>query len=203
MRRTTLAVAMAMLPALARLGGAQVRVLSDTAFDRRTLPRDVAREAASMFNATAAIRSSGRLVIEEGRRVNGDVAVINGPLIVSGHIAGRVVALNSDVILHSSARIDGDLLVVGGDVEGRDVADIAGEIRIYHQPLHYSQDGDRIVADRDTIPDVEPWWRRLDRRRSDQSWSSLHVATAGAYNRVEGLPINLGPQFNRHYDWGS
>ena len=204
MRRRTLFAALAMLPAATTLVMAQERLPRDTAFERRGLPRDVAREAATLFNSTATLRSTGRLDIEDGRQVVGDVAVLNGPLSIGGHVTGRVIALNADVILRPSARIDGDLLVVGGEVEGRDAARVGGEIRIYRQTLRYRQEGDHIVAERDTLPDEgEPWWRRLERRRSDRSWSRLQVATAGAYNRVEGLPINLGPQVNRRTDWGS
>ena len=205
MRRTTLAVAMAMLPAWTSLADGQVRAATDTAFDRRGLPRDVAREAATLFNSTATLRSTGPLVIEEGRVVEGDVAVLNGPLTLAGRVTGRVLAVNADVILRATARIDGDLLVVGGEVEGRETARIEGETRIYRQALHYRQEGDRIVAERDTMPEAgegEPWWRRWDRRRGERSWSKLQVASAGPYNRVEGLPINLGPQINRRYDWG-
>ena len=204
MRRRNLVAAVAMLPVCAALAAAQERVSSDTSFERRGLPRDVAREAAALFNSTATLRSTSSLSIEEGREVVGDVAVLNGPLTIGGRIRGRVIALNSDVILRPSARIDGDLLVVGGEVDGRDAARIDGEIRIYRQTLRYRQEGDYIVAERDsTVEEGEPWWRRLERRRADRSWSKLQIATAGAYNRTEGLPINLGPQVNRTTTWGS
>jgi hypothetical protein len=39
------------------------------------------------------------------------VAVLNGPLTIAGHVRGRVLAINSDVILLRGARIDGELLV--------------------------------------------------------------------------------------------
>src|SRR5205823_5033645 len=98
--------------------------------------------------------------------------------------------------------------VVGGDVEGRDVAQIGGEIRIYRDRLRYVQEGDQIVADQDALAAGgagagDPWWRRWEHRRADRSWSRLQIASAGAYNRVEGLPINLGPQVNRTTSWGS
>ena len=197
--RTCLAVVAAMLPVCTAM--AQER---DTLLARRGLPRDVAREATSLFNATTGLRVVGPLEIDAGRDVNGDVAVLNGPLTIAGHVTGRVIALNSDVILRPSAQIDGDLLVVGGDVAGRDVAQIGGEIRIYRESLHYVQAGDEIVADRDSLGEEgEPWWRRWEHRQSEQSWSKLQIASAGAYNRVEGLPINLGPQINRRTSWGS
>ena len=203
MRRTTLAAAMAMLPACAALATAQVRVTPDTTFGRRGLPRDVAREAAALFNSTETLRSTSALEIDEGREVDGDVGVLNGPLTIGGRVRGRVIALNSDVILRSTARIDGDLLVVGGEVDGRDVAHIGGEIRIYRQTLRYRLEGERVVAERDSVDEGEAWWRRLERRRADRSWSRLQIATAGAYNRTEGVPINLGPQVNRTTSWGS
>src|SRR5207247_6612680 len=111
--------------------GAQERI------DRTGLPRDVAREATRLYNETAALRSSGRVEIDEDRTVDGDVAVLNGPLLIGGRVKGRVLAINSDVILRPSARIDGDLLVVGGEVEGRHAAFVGGEIRIYRQQLQY------------------------------------------------------------------
>jgi len=192
----------ALLPACAAAATAQER--GDTLGGRRGLPRDVAREAAALFNATTGLRVVGPLEIEAGREVAGDVAVLNGPLTLDGHVTGRVIALNSDVILRPSARIDGDLLVVGGEVAGRDVAEIGGEIRIYRDALHYRQEGDQIVAERDTLGyEGEPWWRRWEHRRSEGNWSKLQIASAGAYNRVEGLPINLGPQVNRRTSWGS
>ena len=201
--RTSLAIAMAMLPACAALAIAQDQ-RSDTTLGRRGLPPDVSREAAALFNASTGLRLTGPIEIERGREVFGDVAVLNGPITIGGHIAGRVIAINSDVILRPSARIDGDLLVVGGDVEGRDVAQIGGEIRIYRDPLRYRQEGDQIVAERDSLwAEGDPWWRRWEHRRADRSWSRLQVASAGAYNRVEGLPINLGPQLNRTTGWGS
>jgi hypothetical protein len=202
--RKSLAMAVAMLPACIAVAAAQERTSADTIFGRRGLPADVAREATSLFNASTGLRLSGPLEIERGREIFGDVAVLNGPLTIGGHVTGRVIALNSDVILQPSARIDGDLLVVGGDVEGRDVAEIGGEIRIYRQSLHYGWDGDQIVAERDSLVDMgDPWWRRWEHRRADRSWSRLQIASAGAYNRVEGLPINLGPQVNRKTSWGS
>jgi hypothetical protein len=196
---------MAMLPACTLVVGAQERAPADTGrFSSRGLPRDVAREAAALFNSSAALRLKGRLDIEREREVVGDVAVLNGPLTIGGRVTGRVIALNSDVILRPGARIDGDLLVIGGEVEGRDVAEIGGEIRIYRQPLRYREEGDLIVAERDSAPEPsEPWWHRWERRRSDRNWSKLQIASAGPYNRVEGLPINLGPQVYRKYDWGS
>jgi len=203
--RKFLAIAIALVPSCVAVAAAQERAtVPDSGFGRRGLPADVAREAATLFNASNGLRLKGPLEIDEGRMVKGDVAVLDGPLTIAGYVTGRVIALNSDVILRPSARIDGDLLVIGGEVEGRDLAQIGGEIRIYRQALRYRQEGEEIVAERDTLlVEGEPWWRHWDRHRADQSWSKLQIASAGAYNRVEGLPINLGPQVNHKSSWGS
>src|SRR4051812_47924053 len=99
--------------------------------DRTGLPNDVANEATRLFNATTALRTTVRTQIEKDSVIEGDVAVLHGPLLISGRVKGRVVAINSDVLLAPTAHIDGDLLVVGGEVEGRHTAFIGGEIRIY------------------------------------------------------------------------
>jgi cytoskeletal protein CcmA (bactofilin family) len=180
--------------------GAQRR---DPVLDRAGLPRDVAREATRLFNETASLRTTDRLEIEEGRTIEGDVAVLDGPVLISGRVRGRVLAINSDVILRPSARIDGDLLVVGGEVEGRHAAYVGGEIRIYRQPLQYTRTGDTIEIERSSaIREDTDWWRQWERSRR-RSGSKLLIASAGAYNRVEGLPINLGPQLYQNAYWGS
>ena len=187
----------------ALIGTAATAQDRDTRIERSGLPRDVAREAARLFNESATTRTTGRLEIDEDRIIDGDLAVLDGPVYISGRVKGRVLAINSDVVLKPSARIDGDLLVVGGEVEGRHAAYIGGEIRIYRQQLQYVREGDFIRPERETTlaNDETGWWRRWDRaqHRSD---SKLFVA-AGVYNRVEGLPITIGPQIYHSDDWGS
>ena len=193
-------LAIALCTVVATVVGAQDR---DIRVERSGLPRDVAREAARLFNESSATRTSGRLEIDQDRVIDGDVAVLNGPVFISGRVKGRVLAINSDVILRPSARIDGDLLVVGGEVEGRHTAYVGGEIRIYRQQMQYVREGEFIRPERETTlaSDETGWWRRWDRaqHRSD---SKLFVA-AGVYNRVEGLPITIGPQIYNSGDWGS
>lgn len=195
MRTATLLLLLVLLPSTAR---AQQ---PDTMPAVQSLPRDVAREATELYNRPSTRRASGAVDVPKDSIVHADLAVLTGPLRVEGRVAGNVLAINSDVILQPTAHIDGDLLVVGGDVEGRDVAFVGGEIRIYRQSLHYTMDGEQIVASRDTAPDEDAWWRRWERRRS-RNWSKLQVASAGAYNRVEGLPVDLGPQVQRITPWG-
>ena len=197
MRGLTLAVLVLCMPATVRAQDAA----RDTSAARDQLPRDVAQEVVALYNATTALRATEPTEVAASRDVAGDVAVLDGPLTIGGHVAGRVLAINSDVILLRGARIDGDLLVVGGEVEGSDGASIGGELRIYHPPLRYTRDGDLLVAQLDETRPVEQWWRRLERRRR-RNFNRLEIASAGPYNRVEGLPVRIGPVLYRDQGWG-
>lgn len=170
---------------------------------RDRLPRAVAREVARLYAEPHALRAAERTEIAAGRTVEGNVAVIDGPLTIAGRVTGRVLAINSDVQLRPGARIDGDLLVVGGEIDGQRDADIAGEIRVYRQSLVFTRDGDRLVVP-DSVADADEdgWWRRWERRRPPNARSRIVVASAGAYNRVEGLPINVGPSLQFREPWG-
>ncbi len=159
---------------------------------RMTLPAGVAHEVASLFNVARGLRTAERLDVEAGRTIDGDVAVLRGPLVLAGHVRGRVIAVNADVILRPTARIDKDLIVVGGEIEGRATARIDGEVRVYRQPLQYTLAGDTLVAIAEA-GDGDGWWRRLERRRAGHNASRILVASAGAYNRAEGLPVQVGP----------
>ena len=62
----------------------------------------------------ASLDLGGQMVVRGGQATAG----IDLALQLAGRISGRVLAINADVILRPGARVDGDLLVVGGDVEG-------------------------------------------------------------------------------------
>jgi hypothetical protein len=197
MRRITFTTALALLatPFLLR---AQER---DSTLARRRLPRDIAREVINLYNATGTLRAQGAYAVGPDGTVPGALAVLDGPLTVAGHVAGDVVVINGDVTLIETGRIDGDLLVVGGDVHGLNRGYVGGEIRIYRQPLRYVRQDDRIAAV-DSGGAEDAWWRRFE-PRGDSSGSKFQVASAGVYNRVEGLAVNLGPQLYRNFGNGS
>ena len=198
MRRRLLTLLLAAVPGIGR--AQQVR-----SAERQPLPPDVRREVVGRWNGAnaTALRSSERLAIEAGREVRGDVVVRNGPLILAGHVTGNVLALNSDVTLAPTARLDGDLLVVGGEVTGLNTARIGGGTRIYRQSLAYREEGDHIVATDEAGSNDAIWWRRLERHREGNWSDAVRVVQAGPYNRVEGLPIELGPAIHRLTPWGS
>jgi hypothetical protein len=165
--------------------------------DVRSLPREVADEVVSTFNAAPTQRIDGRFEVRAGERIDRDIAVLDGPLVVSGTVTGRVVAVNADVQLLEGGRLEGDVLIVGGSLVGRDVGTVTGDVRVYSSRLSFDRDGDRISR-RD---DEERWWQRRE-RWAGGGWSELRLVSARTYNRVEGLPVHLGPAFGREFDWG-
>jgi hypothetical protein len=171
---------------------------------RASIPPSVARDIETLHNAPGSRREIASVTIAANEVVAASLVVRNGPATISGHIQGSLVGVNANITLLPGARIDGDIIVVGGQVDGRSDARIGGDVRIYSETLRYSVDGDRLTVEGiETRSESDSeFWRRSptgDRTRFDL----LSLATARTYNRVEGLPILLGPRLRLQRDWGS
>src|SRR2546429_599626 len=132
-----------------------------------------------------------------GNAWRGDVAVRSGPVMVGGRVEGTLLVINGDAVLDTTAVITGDLIVVGGTVARARGAAVSGQVRIYQEPLAFRAKGDEIAL---VPPDLRRWFRNLGVEKSwgtQDSRSSLTLATGGTFNRVEGLPVVFGPLF----DW--
>lgn len=194
MRTPVLCALSALLLALTAPGAAQeptARPASADTLRRDDLPRHVADRIVEFFNDPETLHFSGRTRIPEERSISGDVAVLGGPLVVAGHVQGRVVVINGDVELLPGATIDGDLTVVGGEITGLEAARVGGQAVAYSERLHYAHSGDRIVRREGHV--------RIGRGRDDDDRpgragrGSFRITTGKSYNRVEGLPILFGP----------
>ena len=157
--------------------------------------------AVGVYNTSGTSRISGPLDVAQGREITGDVAVLNGPVVISGTITGTLVAINSDVRLRSGARIGEDVIIVGGVLTRDDSVSIGGEVRTQAELLRYSLDGDRLVPEEDRMGDWRPRVERPGEKRGE-SYTDLFFVAARTYNRVEGLPILVGPRFRRPTNWG-
>ena len=167
------------------------------------LPNDIAFDAAEIYNAPAAVRATGRMRIPMGQTVTGDVAILGGPLSIGGHITGRVIVINGDVVLDRTARVDGDLIVVGGLIEGQEHAHLGGHVEWYRPALRYHLAGDTVVAEPQEENAEEDSWLRRWLRRRERSTSVLTLKTGGTYNRVDGLPVLMGPRITQNTSFGS
>lgn len=165
----------------------------------REIPRVIADEALRRFNAPTTTRLFGRTRIPAANSLNGDLGILGGPVNLAGRVRGTLLVINGDLELEPGAVVEGDVFVVGGAVFGADRATIRGELREYREilPVRRTGTGDELA-----------YWegprRRLRRfTRASHTWetagtsSTLTIATAGTFNRIEGVPIVFGPLF----DW--
>ncbi len=180
------------LAAITALAGA----LDAQPLDTRNLPREVVDEVTRLYDAPSTRRVDGALTVPTGEVVD-DLVVTRGPLIVEGRVRGRVIVVNGDIELRDGGTIDGDVLIVGGRILAG-AERLSGSVRTYAARLIWGGDGERRIWREEP---GDPWWRRRD-RWSERGWSDLRLVSARTYNRVEGLPIQLGPVFGREFDWG-
>jgi hypothetical protein len=160
----------------------------------RQLPRDVGEDVIRLFNAESTIRLSGSTRIPTGRGIDGDLAVLGGPVVVGGRVSGSLVVVNGDVIFEPGAVVGGPVLVVGGTVQGADEASVQGEIRAYRDPLRYHKRGDRLVYAPERAFQPPRWIEQYGWGEDQANQAGILLALAGTYNRIEGLPILFGPR---------
>jgi hypothetical protein len=178
--------------------GATVSVQHDSASreaQRSSLSEAVAEDVARVYNASSTQRLRRNSSVPVTQTITGDAAVLGeGAITIAGHITGRFVAINADVVFEAGGQIDGGLLVVGGEVRGRERSSVGGELAIYKDGLRYRMDGDRLVP----MGAI----RRPFRRFAHDDWSAnTNISiSGGTYNRVEGWPVSLGAYFHRRTD---
>jgi len=153
------------------------------------LPDSVAEHALATYNRDGTVRLSGESEIADGTRIEGAVAVLNGPLRIAGSVAGDVVVINGDVEVAATAAVSGELTVIGGSATLQPGARVSGGVVSYREALRYRHVDDRLLY-------VPPHPEQGLSAGRDLRFGrvELFLAAQGAYNRVEGLPIALGPR---------
>lgn len=157
-----------------------------------SVPRDVALDVTRVFNASATRKVRGDFTVAATDTIRSSLAVLNGHVRLSGVVVGDVVVLNGDVLLADGARIEGGLTVVGGTFEAPERPNVAGDIRVWSARYRYQESGDTLIAETDFLTRFSQWVNEED---EGSTLSQFFVATAHTYNRVEGLPIFIGPRF--------
>lgn len=176
----------AFLALVAALSQATVASGQEIPLERAGLPPEVARAVVAFHNDSTTVRFTGRTGIPRPVSVSGNVSAMGGPFTVSGRLDGNLLVINGDLRLEPGARITGDVTVVGGRVVGAEAGMVDGIVTVFETPLSYTFRGDGI----------EP----IDRGRRDGvssplgfGRSRLTVRAGRNYNRVEGLPVMFGP----------
>lgn len=189
MLKACAAIALATVVLVSPVTGQEIPTgVAADSLQRLDLPEEVADEVIAAFNDPLWLRLLGSATIAEGDTIRADVAVLQGPLELGGHIAGDLLVVNGDVRFLPGASVSGGVRVVGGTIHSLDAARIGGEVVVYPERLRYRRDGERIVRVRPAGTVEDPIsgvvWGRSD----------FLIATGDSYNRVEGLPITFGPR---------
>jgi len=168
-------------------GAAKAQVHDQPRSAEWDLPANAARPMLDYLNNPNTLVVRGRTRIPAGSVVEGDLAVVGGALTLGGRVAGSVLVIDGDVELLPGAEILGELTVAGGTVFGTGEAHVAGQVSEYPAHLRYRAVGDRFEA-AEGAPTREEAAPPRTLARAD-----FLIASGRSYNRVEGMPITLGP----------
>lgn len=190
---TTLLLLLWAGPLQAQQAGQQVEIR-----DLRSVPRDIADEVQQVFNSTGARRVAGDLTVNATEVIAGDVAVVGGQVVVAGRVMGKLVVINGSVVVRGAGRV-GSATVIGGTVTTLGGGQVEGTARSYPEHVLVEGDANRLVV-RDETEDER--WYRIRMTPRGGSRGDLRLVTARTYNRVEGLPLLLGPRAYLNFSWG-
>ena len=116
-------------------GGTELSIApGGLAFDALTRQLERLQDALSQLgDAAAAATDRLALIVHDdyavtrAQTIPGNLALVDGRLTVAGTVEGDILLLNGSLILEPSARVEGDILQVGGEVESLE-GRVAGEI---------------------------------------------------------------------------
>jgi hypothetical protein len=157
----------------------------------RGIPDSVLARGLARFNAAGTTRIWGDFALADGSGINGPLGVYGGDVRLAGRIAGDVVVINGDLRLEASARVEGAIVVLGGRFFPDAGARIPDDLVVYSQmaAVRRLPDGTLVTA------------LALRSLRDVAGAATLQLGPValsprlglGTSNRVEGLPIRLGP----------
>ena len=149
------------------------------------LPRHVAEHVIKVFEDPDVVLLEGDSEIRRVEVIRGSVAVLEGRLRLGGEVFGDVVVINGDLLLGRDALIRGNATVLGGVVTGAD-GSVTGRLTVHEERVRYERRGGRIRFQ-------ERRRRGVSQGRGPAPRSRISIRTETSYNRVEGLPVLLGP----------
>ncbi len=152
------------------------------------LAPSVQQRAMEILNDPGVLRVSGTTRIPAGTVVEGDLAVLGGSLVLGGELRGRLLVVNGDLVFEEGAQVSGEVLVVGGQLVERNLARLDGPVEVHAGPLRYRIRSGRV----EVPPEARPGPGFLG-SEFGFGRARLMVKSGESYNRVEGLPVLIGP----------
>ena len=165
------------------------------AAQRPGLQGDVLQRVLAFFNSTSTTRLEGGVTLPAGARIAGAVAVWRGPLRVGGSVEGPVLVVNGDLEIIAGGMIQGEVLVVGGRVFGDTTGAFPGGVESYPDAAPVLRQSDGTLAVRERRRALLEFGGTQRTFQTGQIRTTLFLSSGGTYDRVEGLPITLGPRF--------
>ncbi|MES2124560.1 MAG: BamA/TamA family outer membrane protein [Gemmatimonadota bacterium] len=161
---------------------------------RSAVPEAVLLRALERFNDPATTRLDGNFDLASGGAVSGALALFGNIARIGGTVHGDIVVINGDLRVSATGRVDGSIIVLGGRLTVAPGAVITGDTTVYLRTVAVQRQADGRVVRR------RPGLSLTDLTRPAASFSIGPVSAtlrAGIqpYNRVEGLPIKVGPTF--------
>lgn len=156
---------------------------------RRGIPDSVLTLALERFNAPGTLRAYGGA--QFNAPVGGTVGVYDGDARIATRVDGDVVIINGSLRLDASAVITGRVIVLGGRFYPDPGARYPTPAMIHDERASVRRTGDATLE----LTAPTPTLRDLAGRASLHRGPVLIAPRVdlGIYNRVEGLPLHLGP----------
>ncbi|HET7040991.1 MAG TPA: hypothetical protein VFI13_03185 [Gemmatimonadales bacterium] len=165
------------------------------AAQRTGLDPEVLRRVLARYNDSATTRLEGTILLPAGARLQGPLAVWQGPLRIRGTATGPVVVVNGDLEILEGGRVEGDVLVVGGQLLGDTAGAIGGRVEAYPDAAPVIREDDGTLTLRDRRRPLLTFGGTQRSFQTGKITTTLFLSSGGTYDRVEGLPLTLGPRF--------
>jgi hypothetical protein len=152
--------------------------------EEAALPRNTSDRILGIVNDPATLRLPGGIGVPADSVLPGDVVVM-GDFRLAGRVEGDLIVVHGDLHLEPGASVEGDLTVVDGEILGAEAARVGGTLIAYRRESRFVQRGDRARHLAGAPRSLE---------RAVPAGSSFRFSVrATDYNRVEGLPVEVGP----------
>jgi hypothetical protein len=163
---------------------------ADTFATNPTVPDSVLRVAIARFNAVGTIRVLGGFQYPTGV-ISGTLGINGGDARIGGEVQGDLLVINGDLRLESTSRVRGDVIVLGGQLFRDPGAVVDGSIVSHSEYAAVRQTPAGLLEPLGAVRSL----------RDLTGIASLAIGPVdlaprlgvGVYNRVEGLPLRIGP----------
>ena len=172
---------------LGLLGPGGDSVAQEPVIARNEIPAEIAEWAVGFLNDPVTVRLSGAAEVPSKQVIVGNVAVLGGDLTVGGEIDGDVLVVHGNLRFREGGRIGGEVTVLGGEALGSSLSSIGGGLVVYDGRLRY------MIEDGEVSLDHDRQNHRAERPDPQLGRASFTIDGAPKYNRVEGLPLSFGP----------